>query len=212
MEHQNTEREARGQRERCGVRRGLRRNKGELLASEDRQNAIWQEARANRLLLPTGGLAKPSHSAGMDWLRTVLFACFLTLAVGRAEAAAPDYNVVVVEPTKTSIYVGNVSLTMNAFRRSGATYVTDYKAKVFPYFFSNEHGTLSIDLTDDDLARLARGEVVQFKGRAENSEKEERRIEGRAVPSDASRGKIKVRVFVTQKIELIFNTTYRFGS
>ena len=31
-----------------------------------------------------------------------------------------------------------------------------------------------------------------------------------ATPADAAGGKIKVRVFVTQKIELIFNTTYRF--
>jgi hypothetical protein len=38
----------------------------------------------------------------------------------------------------------------------------------------------------------------------------ERRVEGKATPVDATSGKIKVRVFVSKRIELIFNTTYRF--
>ena len=147
----------------------------------------------------------------MDRFRAVFLSLAVFLTAICARGAAPDYSTVVVEPTKTSIYVGNVSLTMTPFHRSADVYAADYKAKVFPYFFSNEHGQIWITLSDDDLARLARGEVVQFKGRAENSDKEERRIEGRAVPADASHGKIKVRVFVTQKIELIFNTTYHFG-
>ena len=38
----------------------------------------------------------------------------------------------------------------------------------------------------------------------------ERRLEGTATPTDATSGKLKVRVFVSKRIELIFNTTYRF--
>ena len=34
---------------------------------------------------------------------------------------------------------------------------------------------------------------------------------GIATPADARSGKIKVRVFVSKRIELIFNTSYRFG-
>ena len=38
----------------------------------------------------------------------------------------------------------------------------------------------------------------------------ERPVEGKATPTDARSGKIKVRVFVSKRIELIFNTTYVF--
>lgn len=175
------------------------------------RRASLVDAHEPHIELPTGEAAVPLHSAGMDRFRAVLISIVVAFAAFSAKAAPRDYNTVVVEPTKTSIYVGNVSLTLSTLRRSGEIYTADYKAKVFPYFFSNEHGSLSITLTNDDLAKLGRGEVVQFTGRAENSDKEERRIEGRAVPADPLHGKIKVRVFVTQKIELIFNTTYRFA-
>ena len=87
-----------------------------------------------------------------------------------------------------------------------------YVAKVFPYFFYNENGRLWIHFPDEDLRRLEHGETVPFTGRALNDDGEERRVEGRIVPADASSGKIKVRVFVSKRIELIFNTTYRFSS
>lgn len=132
------------------------------------------------------------------------------MTTGSAKAVPPGYETVVVDPVKTSIYVGNVALTMTPFHAGGGRYSADYRAKVFPYFFSNEHGSLWITFSDDDLARLARGERVNFTGRAENTDKEERRIEGFATPSDAKHGKIKVKVFVSKKIELIFNTLYRF--
>lgn len=116
-----------------------------------------------------------------------------------------------VEPTKTSIYIGTVSLAMPAFAREGGTYVTTYAAKVFPYFFYDEKGRLWIDFPEADLRRLERGETVNFSGHARNDEGDERRVEGRVVPVDPLSGKIKVRVFVSPRIELIFNTTYRFS-
>ena len=130
---------------------------------------------------------------------------------GRAEEASLDhYASVTVEPAKTSIYIGDVKLTMPAFTRAGGTYASTYEAKVFPYFFYNESGQLWIDFPDQDLLRLQHGETVNFTGHAESSDHEERKVEGRAVPTDAVTGKLKVRVFVSKNIELIFNTTYRF--
>jgi hypothetical protein len=124
--------------------------------------------------------------------------------------ATGPYDTVRVDTVKTSIYVGNVTLSTTLLKRTDGVYSTDYKAKVFPYFFYNETGHLSIEFSDEQLAQLARGETVQFKGRAENSDREPRRVEGRAVPTDATQGKLKVRVFVSPKIELIFNTIYHF--
>ena len=130
----------------------------------------------------------------------------------RADSSTPKpYETVVIDTVKTSIYVGSVTLRTAPLKRNGDEYDADYHAKVFPYFFESEKGHLSITFTNADLAALAKGQAVFFKGHAENSDHQPRRIEGRALPADAKHGKIKVRVFVTQKIQLIFNAEYRFG-
>ena len=95
--------------------------------------------------------------------RLALALVFSTAALA---AAGDDFATVAIEPAKTSIYVGSVSMTMPTFRRSAARYESSYVAKVFPYFFYNERGTLAIDFSDDQLARLARwvkGEVLSAK-------------------------------------------------
>lgn len=160
-------------------------------------------------------------------LRRVLlaFSLVLTFAAGMAVAEDPPpaplppddaplggrYAQVMVEPTKTSIYIGSVTLTMPPFARQAGVYSTDYSAKVFPFFFYNEHGRLSIEFSDENLRQLRRGETVYFQGHASNSAGAARRIEGRAIPDgvNAGHGKIKVRVGVG-RIELIFNTVYHF--
>ena len=143
-----------------------------------------------------------------------LFALAIALALpgGRAaESAAPgDYARVQVAPSKTSIYIGVVSMTTPTFVRKDGAYETTYTAKVFPYFFYNEAGQLTIEMSDEQLGALARGETVEFKGRGVRDDGTVRRVEGKATPADAKSGKLKVRVFVSKKVELIFNTTYRF--
>ena len=140
------------------------------------------------------------------WL--ILFlGCTLT-ALG---ATLPEQQTVVIETAKTSIYIGSVTMTMPAFKRVQERYESTYVAKVFPYFFYNEDGKIAIEFTDEQLARLGRGERVDFKGTGKNTDGEDRRIEGTATPADATSGKIKVRVFVSKNIQLIFNTTYRFA-
>jgi hypothetical protein len=144
------------------------------------------------------------------------------LAAGAAQVAAVlppapavasgRYAEVTVEPAATSIYLGSVSLAAVPFKRSGGAYASDYTVKVFPFFFFNERGSISIDVSDEQLQQLDRGETVDFTGHASNSKGKERPIGGRAVPDGAGsdHGKIKVRVKVGRKIELVFNTVYRF--
>lgn len=142
----------------------------------------------------------------------LILLCLLAFSgkAGGAESPLARFNSVAIAPTKTSIYIGSVALTMPAFVRTGGVYESTYAAKVFPYFFSSETGRLAITLPDESLLKLERGEPVEFTGRAINSDREDHRIEGKATPVDAAHGKIKVRVFVSPRIELIFNTTYRF--
>jgi hypothetical protein len=151
-------------------------------------------------------------------LRRLVLACLCPVWwILPARAAEDDgslrrYDRVEIAPTKTSIYVGSVSMTLTPFARKSGVYHSDYVAKVFPYFFWGEEGWIAIEIPDDALRQLAKGETIQFKGHGMNRDGEERHIEGRAVPADAQSGKIKVRVFVSKRIQLIFNTTYKIGS
>ena len=121
------------------------------------------------------------------------------------------YQAAIVQPAKTSIYIGAVTLTMPPFGRTGDTFHSTYQAKVFPLFFYNEAGRIAITLSDDDLRGLIRGERVYFTGEAFSRKDEPRRVEGHADPANPTSGKIKVRVWVSKNIELIFNTTYHFS-
>ncbi len=168
--------------------------------------------------------AAPRHHSGRVLCRAVqgvALAVVLATGAGRVAGRAapagaigqPEARVapVLVDRTKTSIYLGSVSLTLTPLLRREGGYTAGYTARVVPFFFFNEHGEFSIDFSDEQLGRLLRGETVNFEGRARTSGGRERRIGGRAVPEGAgsARGRIKVRVHVG-KVELIFNSTFRF--
>jgi hypothetical protein len=127
-----------------------------------------------------------------------------------AETPLASYGRVAIAPTRTSIYLGSVAMTMPTFVRIDGGYEAPYVAKVFPFFFYNEAGRLRVEISDASLHRLEAGEAIEFGGRAFREDGAERRVEGKATPADAKSGKIKVRVFYSKRIELIFNTTYRF--
>jgi hypothetical protein len=122
----------------------------------------------------------------------------------------PRYRRVEVAPTKTSIYIGSVSLNLPPMERRNGEFTATYEAKVFPFAFYNETGRLWIEFSDEQLHRLEQGERVSFQGHAQRADGVEHRVEGHATPADATSGKVKVRVFATKSVELIFNTTYRF--
>ncbi|MBS0663603.1 MAG: hypothetical protein JSR48_10090 [Verrucomicrobia bacterium] len=141
-----------------------------------------------------------------------IFSCLLLAcpAFGSEDLDLSRYDTVEIPSVDTSIYIGSVTLTIPTLTRRHHVYSSTYTARVFPYFFYNESGRIAIEVTDDMLRRLAAGQAVEFDGHALSSQGEERRITGRATPSDDRSGKIKVRVHVSKRIELIFNTTYRF--
>ncbi len=147
-------------------------------------------------------------------LSRLLLLCALGLVTGglrAAEPAAAIYPTVTIPTVKTSIYVGSVTLAAPMFVRKGSDYTSTYTAKVFPYFWMGEAGKIAVTITDEDLVKLAKGETVDFKGEGRNADGELRNVEGKATPADAASGKLKIRIWVSPRIELIFNTTYRFG-
>jgi hypothetical protein len=148
----------------------------------------------------------------MSFRGTVLaLACWFVIGATFLRAEPPAlFEKVRVETSSTSIYIGKVTLEVEPLTRAAGIFSGGYKAKVFPYFFMGEHGIFRMAVSDEELARLARGETVEFSGEAENAAREARKVTGRAIPANASSGTLKVRIFVTEKIQLIFNTTYRF--
>lgn len=133
--------------------------------------------------------------------------CFA--AVAHAEEPQLLTPHVLVAPMKTSIYIGSVNLTTTEFVPQNECFAATYEARVWPWFFWNETGQITIKLPATDLTRLALGQTVEFTGEATNHRKKPRPVTGRAQPAGPTAGKIKVRI-MADGIELIFNGSYRF--
>ena len=158
----------------------------------------------------------------MRRLPVLLFLALATAAARRAVATGPSapaaapgkpdpltrFNTVAIKTASTSIIIGSVTMTMTPFQRKKVVYSSNYYAKVFPYFFYSERGRIWIVVPDEDLQKVARGESIDYKGHAVSDSGEERRIDGRAMPTSPTTGKIRVRVFVTRHISLTYDTTY----
>lgn len=145
----------------------------------------------------------------MRWRRLpFLFCLLLTIGLAAGEPTSAAWDRAIVEPTKTSIYVGRVNLVPEPFVRHGNTLTARYEVKVTPWFFWGETGTITITVSEAELAKLARGETAEFTGEAKNHKNKPRQVTGRAQPTDATSGKIKVRISA-DGYTLIFNSTYQ---
>jgi hypothetical protein len=125
-----------------------------------------------------------------------------------ADDSLVRFNVVDIKPAVTSLYIASVSMTMPPFVRKNVVYSSTYSAKVFPYFFWSEKGRIWIIVSDADVRRASQGKPVDFVGRALSDSGEERKVVGHAIPTGPSGGRISVRVFVTRRIALNYETTY----
>jgi hypothetical protein len=167
-------------------------------------------ARASQLHLPE--IATGSRRCTILFFTVLTARALLSAATPPPPSFAPrHYAEVTLDPAETPIYVGKVRLAMLPFTRRANGFTSDYTIKVFPFFFFNEQGRISIEFSDAQLQQLERGEPADLKGQAINSSGAGRRIEGHAVPDavGSDHGKIKVKVSVSKNIELVFNTSYR---
>ena len=118
------------------------------------------------------------------------------------------FSVVRADPVSTFIYIGTVSLSATPFLRLGSEFRAHYTAKVFPYFFSNESGTMAVTVPEPALRRLAAGQPIEFSGTATRTDGAIRTVEGTAAPTGPAGGRLKVKIHVTKKITLVFDTSY----
>jgi hypothetical protein len=141
----------------------------------------------------------------------LLLLAVLLVSSLRAEGLPAAYQHLSVEDCRTSIYIGSVGMRLGAFEYKDGHYQAYYQARVIPFIFYNEEGSLTVDFDEQQLARLQAGERVDFEGQGRNRKGETRRISGTAMPEGPKAGKIKVRVWVSKNIQLIFNTRYSFS-
>lgn len=137
----------------------------------------------------------------------VVFAIF-AVGAGRLVAATPLPAQFDLPRMKTSIYIGSVTLITSAFTEAAGAYTATYEAKVSPWSFWSEAGTITLTVGVDDYDRLLRGETVELTGEAKNGKGKLRQVSARAQPTDATTGRIKVRIAASGST-LIFNSTYR---
>ncbi len=143
--------------------------------------------------------------------RLLLFALLPLLPAHGAGPAGDRFAWVETAPVTTSIYLGTVTLMATRFIRQDSAYAAAYTARVFPYFFLNESGTLHIDIPDSDLERLADGATIAFQGHAVRVDGRVRAVDGRATPLTPTTGKLKVRLHVNRHLTLVFDSTYRLA-
>jgi hypothetical protein len=145
-------------------------------------------------------------------VRRYLAPVVLCVAAAASLRGADDpmarFNIVDIKPSVASLYIASVTMTMPPFVRKKTVYSSTYYAKVFPYFFYSERGRIWIVVPDDELRRAALGQPVDFVGHALSDSGEERKVLGHAVPTGPTGGKIRVRVFITRRIALNYETTY----
>jgi hypothetical protein len=125
-----------------------------------------------------------------------------------ADDTLARFNLVDIKPATSSLFIATVTMTMPPFARRDTVFSSTYSARVFPYFFWSESGRIWIVVPADKLRRASLGEPVDFTGHGTSASGDERRIEGHATPTGPSGGNIRVRVFVSKRIFLTFDTTY----
>ena len=172
-------------------------------------------------MTPRGALAQretrfpvcPPASAGQirRVLRNVTMAALALAAAAPARSAVDElapFNRIDIRPTTTSLLIATVTMTMPPFVRRNTVFSSTYSARVFPYFFWSESGRIWIIVPVDKLRLVAQGQPVVFTGRGVSESGDERKVEGHATPTGPSGGRIRVRVFVSKRIFLTFDTTY----
>lgn len=147
-----------------------------------------------------------SHWVGTAILGLVLLGC---RALSAADEHAPEK--VAVPPMRTSIYVGSVTLSVTDFERDAGSfdYSADYHARVIPWWFWTESGTITLKPTEGAIERLLAGETIEVDGEAMNHNGKPRTVSARIRPSKDGGGTIKVRIDAGGT-KLVFDGSYTF--
>jgi hypothetical protein len=126
--------------------------------------------------------------------------------------SASTNRILIIDPSSMAVPGGTVTLTIGTLQREDGVYHGYYKTKVFPYFYDNEKGKLSIVVSDESLTRINQGKVANVTGTATTSGKKgkSRPIVATATPVDINHGTLKVR-FAMGDRQMLFQPAYHFS-
>jgi len=115
----------------------------------------------------------------------------------------------VIEPSSTKLSIAKADLVVGALKHDDASYQGIYAITVSPFTFKNDHGKLVLNAPSENVLRLARGETMEFIGKATSDRDGKiKGIKGKASPVTKDRGSVKFTVN-TEDGDLVFNSTYR---
>ncbi len=114
-----------------------------------------------------------------------------------------------IEPSTAKVLVGHARLSVDPLTRSIGGLSGDYKVEVSPVPVGNESGKLSVNVSEDDLRRLASGQSIQFTGQAASAQGNTSEVRGTATPTGGSGDSGALRIHIaSKKGQLVFNTSY----
>jgi hypothetical protein len=118
-----------------------------------------------------------------------------------------------IDPSSVPVAAGRATLTIGSLQCTNGIFSGDYKIKVFPYFFKNEKGTMSVFVSDATLAEIDQGKVADITGTATTSGKggRTRHIEATVTPADINHGTLKLSFTTVTNRKMLFEPAYHFA-
>ena len=126
----------------------------------------------------------------------------------RPTDAPPTLRRMHIDPSSTSVAVGKARLSVDSLARGGGGFNGSYQLEVSPFPVGNESGKLSVNLSDEELRRLAGGQPVEFTGAADSTGGNHSELRIVATPKGTSGGGALRIHIASKKGKLVFNTSY----
>ena len=146
-------------------------------------------------------------SSARTWL---LVAFLLTALPGALGAQAPvARRRLTIAECDHALTLAKVTLVPGPLTPQGEFYTGGYQVRVSPLPIGNESGQLSVQVPEEALRRLERGQTVSFTGEAVNQQGQRRQVNARATPSGPDAGRVHLRITANGR-RLVFDTGYRF--
>ena len=126
-------------------------------------------------------------------------------------SSAPASRILMIDPSSMPVAGGKATLIIGALQRANGVYSGNYKIEVFPYFFKNEKGRLTIAVSDESLVKINQGKITAIIGTATTSGKggRSRHIDATATPANNNCGMLKLW-FMAGNRKMIFEPAYHF--
>ena len=136
-----------------------------------------------------------------------------SLATAPLEDSASGNRVLAIERCSTIVSGARATLIIGPLERTDGIYTGTYQMKVSPYFFKGEKGKLAISVSDESMAKVAKGMPVQISGTATTNGRngKTRKCYATATPSGPNRGTLKLW-FIADENKLVFETYYQLSS